>query len=825
MSLNNRVTSRAVRGGQRILAGVGLAVATLAVTQKCGAAAPFIMLSDVAVPSGVSGNGSVIVGTGGVYFYEATPTTGTITNGYHIFRPGNGLDSGFTPVPHSYAPQSASCAVSEDGTQIRGDFVNVAATNAAIAANGPFYTGTTGFNRFSVGSYNLNTGTWTTMSGDGYFDSSQCGTGSDPNGYNGGASATAGLSYPNGLRYPTGYTYNFNTNTRHNYGGTGIAASNFCGVTADGNTAVGWMQTTGYQTRAGKFTWNPAASTFSPTYITYPANGSDAYIGQNNNMGISGDGNWIFGPPVPDEITGGIPDFWRWSAATGLQHLGLPPRPRNDESFGETVTAFPDAISADGSTALVYGRNRTQFPMDGEGYIWKDGPVVNGIRGTYQRFSDFMLSKGAQFDPDTTLRPGEIYQMSSDGTVFVGKAIHSDYRMPLGQGFIFWTGESKWYPTGSGLWSNQDNWSFSQVPTAAGDNALFTAKAIGPSAITLDSDRTVGTVSFSGVNTFTITGSHTLTLQSSTSAPGLVMATGGSHVIAVPVVLGSDVNFVVAPGASVTVGSISAAAGVSPVTTLSGGGTVSFNGEVGAPTTSLNVTGAMVRLSAPGSAASSVVLAEVGAISVAGANSFLKLDAANRPTQLPKVLITSALTVTDGGTVDIANNDIIVHGGSLDALSALVATGLNGSAGLFTGPGITSSIAAADANGQLRYGVGVVQNNIDGGTIYDTFDGQVVGTSDVLVKFTYFGDADLSGGVDDTDFFLTNNGYLNSLSGWLNGDFDYSGAVDDTDFFLLNNGFLNQGAGLRGGGTVPEPGHTALIGSALAGALLPRRRK
>ncbi len=173
--------------------------------------------------------------------------------------------------------------------------------------------------------------------------------------------------------------------------------------------------------------------------------------------------------------------------------------------------------------------------------------------------------------------------------------------------------------------------------------------------------------------------------------------------------------------------------------------------------------------------------------------------------------------------IDITTTDLIVRNGSLADLADMARAGQNG-ATLFAGNGITSSVAAADAAGQLRYAVGVVQNNIDGSTLYNTFDGVTVGLTDVLVKFTYFGDADLNGIVDDTDFFLVNNGYGNGLTGWVNGDFDYSGTVDDTDFFLINNAYGLQGVGLRAGGSVPEPTGMGVL--ALAGtALLGRRRR
>jgi hypothetical protein len=175
------------------------------------------------------------------------------------------------------------------------------------------------------------------------------------------------------------------------------------------------------------------------------------------------------------------------------------------------------------------------------------------------------------------------------------------------------------------------------------------------------------------------------------------------------------------------------------------------------------------------------------------------------------VAVTNFLTIANNGgaigskiyygQIDVTSNDMIVRGGAIDQITDMARAGqYNGGGALFGGKGITSSVAAADATGTpgapalLRYAIGVAQNSYGGSPLTNTFAGVTVVSTDVLVKFTYFGDANLDGTVDDTDFFLTNNGYLNNLSGWINGDFDYSGAVDDTDFFLLNNGYMKQGA-------------------------------
>ncbi len=244
--------------------------------------------------------------------------------------------------------------------------------------------------------------------------------------------------------------------------------------------------------------------------------------------------------------------------------------------------------------------------------------------------------------------------------------------------------------------------------------------------------------------------------------------------------------------------------------------------------------GAQVTLAAPASNGSNIVVADVAGVG-ASADGKVVLSATDRSSNLQTVVVTAGLTIAnDGaalgsrvysGTVDVTNNDMIVRNGSVADVSDMARAAQTGNPNLLFGAaGLTSANAAADAGGLLRYAVGVIKNDIDGVALYDTFDGQAVGLTDVLVKFTYFGDADLNGIVDDSDFFLVNNGYGNTLTGWINGDFDYSGTIDDTDFFLINNGYGAQGPALRAGGSVPEPTGMGLIAVG-AGLLAARRRK
>ncbi len=90
----------------------------------------------------------------------------------------------------------------------------------------------------------------------------------------------------------------------------------------------------------------------------------------------------------------------------------------------------------------------------------------------------------------------------------------------------------------------------------------------------------------------------------------------------------------------------------------------------------------------------------------------------------------------------------------------------------------------------------------------------------VLVKFTWFGDSNLDGVVDGSDFALIDTGFTagGSLTGWVFGDYDYNGVIDGSDYALIDTGFISQN------GTLPEPGMLSIIGLTAMGMLRRNRR-
>jgi hypothetical protein len=146
------------------------------------------------------------------------------------------------------------------------------------------------------------------------------------------------------------------------------------------------------------------------------------------------------------------------------------------------------------------------------------------------------------------------------------------------------------------------------------------------------------------------------------------------------------------------------------------------------------------------------------------------------------------LSIAGTGQLDLGGNDLIVRGGSLSTLFNLAKAGYANGAWTGTG-GLTSNVAAANA--AHTTGLGVIQASSAANTT--TFDGQSISAADVLVKYTYYGDANLDGTVNIADYTRTDAGFLTTgASGWSNGDYDYDGVVDGSDYTLMDNAFNGQ---------------------------------
>jgi autotransporter-associated beta strand protein len=231
-------------------------------------------------------------------------------------------------------------------------------------------------------------------------------------------------------------------------------------------------------------------------------------------------------------------------------------------------------------------------------------------------------------------------------------------------------------------------------------------------------------------------------------------------------------------------------------------------------------------------AAGTLVLASTGAFPAATPliiGSGATVQIASHGTGATIVPIVSSLN--SSGTIDLVNNAMVLQNssGSLSTIKAEVATAFNGGAWNGSGNVITSSTAAADTTHLTAVGIA---------TGLTSFEGMSVNPSDVLLKYTYYGDATLDGQVNSADYTKIDTGYLGQLTGWQNGDFNYDGVVNGSDYTLIDNAFNTQGAQLAaevalpssqiavaGTSAVPEPASLGLLGIGALGLLGRRRRE
>lgn len=96
-------------------------------------------------------------------------------------------------------------------------------------------------------------------------------------------------------------------------------------------------------------------------------------------------------------------------------------------------------------------------------------------------------------------------------------------------------------------------------------------------------------------------------------------------------------------------------------------------------------------------------------------------------------------------------------------------------------------------------------------------------TSSIDIKYVYYGDANLDGTVNSTDFNAFVAGYGATSTGvWSGGDFDYDGKVNTLDFNRLAGNFGQTLAAPALGSVVPEPTTLSIV---LLGGIAMRRRR
>ena len=151
----------------------------------------------------------------------------------------------------------------------------------------------------------------------------------------------------------------------------------------------------------------------------------------------------------------------------------------------------------------------------------------------------------------------------------------------------------------------------------------------------------------------------------------------------------------------------------------------------------------------------------------------------------------------DGGRLDLNNNDLVIDYTGASPIQTVREQLQSGYAnGAWTGEGIATSMGNAS-----NLGLGYAEASAIFSTFPATFSGQSVDNTSILVAFTRFGDANVDGLVNLTDFNRLASNFGGTDRVWSQGDFNYDGLVNLTDFNRLASNF---GLSAEGPDVTPE---------------------
>jgi hypothetical protein len=387
-----------------------------------------------------------------------------------------------------------------------------------------------------------------------------------------------------------------------------------------------------------------------------------------------------------------------------------------------------------------------------------------------------------------------------------------------------------WAHATSGSWANGSSWVSAAMPNN-GDDTLFNLGSTSDYTVSIGSTYTAHSVTIKADHvTFDLSAANAglaiggaLSVGQINSGSGTLSlnASGGNGFIsagnlAIAGVAGGSGNVNVGGNVTlaITGSTVNDTAGVIDITgtanlgVITGGGniTVESDGKLAAASirqSSLTVNGTTTVTPRSSSTNASSILSILSSLTITGS--------------------TNAWT----GTLDLNNNDLIIHHGDLATTTNQIKSGFNAQNGYWNGAGIRSTAAANDPTHLTALGIAM-------GTTGGSFDNQFTTNTDVLVKFTYYGDANLDGQVNGNDYTLIDTGYGGGGTGWQFGDFNYDGHIDGSDYSLIDNAFNRQNAvalndqmadetaEVSAITSVPEPAMSVLC---LAGSLATRIRR
>ena len=342
---------------------------------------------------------------------------------------------------------------------------------------------------------------------------------------------------------------------------------------------------------------------------------------------------------------------------------------------------------------------------------------------------------------------------------------------------------AQWIVNASGSWSVNSNWSLG-VPDGVELSANFLSAITSAKTVTVDHDFTLGHMKFDNANSYTIAGAGLLKFETIVGVSQITVVSG-SHTISAPMKFNPFGQEIIVSANNLLTISSDIDALNSDVTKFDAG--------------QLNLKNARFK-----------------SLSIAGGTVKITAGAGNQSTSKVQML-----SVSTGAKLDLTDAKFIVTQPS--TLSA-----------------VRDDIAAQRITSSLNNSSRAVGYALAGDVDTTSFGGMSVSATDLLMRMTLKGDANLDGSVNFNDLLNLAQNYGTSGNYWFDGDFDYNGSVNFNDLLpvaqnygtsLLIDGSMDfdssmylsfQSDWLHARSMVPEPGAISLL---MLGAVTLRRRR
>jgi autotransporter-associated beta strand protein len=488
-----------------------------------------------------------------------------------------------------------------------------------------------------------------------------------------------------------------------------------------------------------------------------------------------------------------------------MQNLSVAKDP-NGNSMPLSLTEFgvaggqsPSAANydADLTTALTmaYGNPQTDTfgywggvggPHDGNGSIYALYDANYNLTSAGQTWQSWMN----QYNTNLTLTTDANGNISFNGTYGLYDVIVNGqtYQLNLvkgtsNYGLLTAVQSAVWNGGGADQnFSTSGNWS----GTALTANASLAFA--GTSNLAPVNNSTAGT-QYNGVTFNSGAGAFVVSGNAINLGGDIVNNSGSLQTVNVALALQTNVNLNAASGDLALGGGISGGFALTKI----GAHTATLTGS-NSYTGGTNVTAGTLIVGAAGA------LPIGGAVSISGSTSMLQLGAGTGAETL------SSLTISGGGKFDLNNNHLFINYTSQDPALTILGYLASGESNSWSGAGIDSSAAFANAAYGIAFGDGA-----------DGAAGLASGT--IKLSYALYGDLNQDGVVNGTDFGILAANFGKSVTGgWEDGDLNYDGVVNGSDFGLLASNFGDSAQGTAI--TLPASEWAALDAFAAAHGLL-----